>query len=134
MTAAGIAVNPSWIDYGYFAEDGGYQAVGRTQTGDDSPTAYYAANDLMAVGILRALRERSIAVPGAVSVVGTNDSPEASHMSPPLTSLRVPYKQIAATAAQMLITAIKEETTPTGHYLLSSQLIERETTARCLLS
>jgi DNA-binding LacI/PurR family transcriptional regulator len=132
MVAASIEVNPSWIDYGYFAEDGGYQAVGRTQTGDDTPTAYYAANDLMAIGILRALRERNIAVPNAVSVVGTNDSPEASHMAPTLTSLRVPYKQIAATAAQMLINAIKEDTVPAGHQLLSSQLIERETTAPCL--
>ncbi|MBX2999776.1 MAG: LacI family DNA-binding transcriptional regulator [Caldilineaceae bacterium] len=132
MTAAGIAVNPAWVDYGYFAEDGGYQAVGRTQTGDNSPTAYYAANDLMAIGILRALRERQIDVPGAVSVVGTNDSPEASHLRPALTSLRVPYKRIAAIAAHMLINAIKEDSLPTGHQILSSQLIERETTAQCL--
>lgn len=134
MSAAGIEINPAWIDYGYFAEDGGYQAVSRTRVGDDLPTAYYAANDLMAAGILRALRERSIAVPDAVSVVGTNDSPEASHMAPMLTSLRVPYKQIAVTAAQMLIDAIKEDTLPVGHRLLSSQLIERETTAQCRLA
>jgi DNA-binding LacI/PurR family transcriptional regulator len=133
MAAADIEIDPTWIDYGYFAEDGGYQAVDRTQRSNLPPTAYYAANDLMAIGILRALRERNIAVPGAVSVVGTNDSPEASHGIPTLTSLRVPYKRIAAAAAQMLINAIKEDTLPTGHQLLSSQLIERETTAQCPL-
>lgn len=131
MREAGIAVDPSWIDYGYFAEDGGYQAVERTQRGSTPPTAYFAANDLMAIGILRALREKQIAVPGAVSVVGTNDSPEASHLSPALSSLHVPYREIAATAAQMLIDAIKEDTTPTGSQLLSSTLIERATTAAC---
>ena len=131
MHEGGIAVDPSWIDYGYFAEDGGYQAVQRTQAGSTPPTAYYAANDLMAIGILRALRERQIAVPDAVSVVGTNDSPEAGHLSPALTSLHVPYREIAAAAAQMLIDAIKEDVTPTGSRIFASTLVERQTTAVC---
>jgi DNA-binding LacI/PurR family transcriptional regulator len=131
MSEAGIPIDPTWIDYGYFAENGGYQAVHRTQVGSNPPTAYYAANDLMAIGILQGLYDRNLAVPAAVSVVGTNDSPEARHLRPALTSLCVPYRRIAAMAAQILIDAIKEGTTPRRSHLLTSQLIERETTAKC---
>jgi DNA-binding LacI/PurR family transcriptional regulator len=131
MNAAHLAINPEWIDYGYFAEDGGYQAVQRMHHGDQAPTAYYAANDLMAIGILRALRERGISVPEEISVVGTNNSPEAAHLSPALSSLAVPYKKIAATAAHILINAIQEGIVPTGYVLLDSELVERQTSGPC---
>lgn len=127
MTQAGLPISEEWIDYGYFAEDGGYQAVERTRRNpDNAPTAYYAANDLMAVGILRGLCERGIRVPEDVSIVGTNDSPESAHLSPGLTSLRVPYRAIAAAAAAKLIDAIEADSQPTGYELLSSCLVERE--------
>lgn len=127
MSQAGLPVSDGWIDYGYFAEDGGYQAVERTRRNpDNAPTAYYAANDLMAVGILRGLCERGIRVPEDVSIVGTNDSPESAHLSPGLTSLRVPYRAIAAAAAAKLIDAIEADSQPTGYELLSSCLVERE--------
>lgn len=131
LEAAGIRPHSGWIDYGYFAEDGGYQAVARMMAlGDQAPTAYYAANDLMALGILRGLRERGIPVPQAVSVVGTNDSPEAGHVHPALTSLHVPYAAMAEAAASMLIQAIEEGRSPTGFTLLPCRLVVRETTAR----
>ncbi|MBI3959706.1 MAG: LacI family DNA-binding transcriptional regulator [Chloroflexi bacterium] len=131
MAAANLAVTEEWIDYGYFAEDGGYQAVERTRRDEsNAPTAYYAANDLMAIGILRGLRERGIDVPGQVSLVGTNDSPEAAHLTPPLTSLRVPYRAIAAAAANRLIDAIEAGRQPDGQELLESCLIERESVER----
>ncbi len=127
MAAAGLPVSEEWIDYGYFAEDGGYQAVERTRrSASAAPTAYYAANDLMAIGILRGLRERGIDVPRQVALVGTNDSPEAAHLTPGLTSLRVPYRAIAAAAATLLIDAIEAGRRPAGQALLESCLIERE--------
>ncbi len=129
MARAGLPVEAHWIDYGYFAEDGGYQAVARTRVKPErAPTAYYAGNDLMAVGLLRGLRERGLRVPQDVSVVGTNDSPEARHLTPELTSLRVPYREMGAAAAEMLIQAIQEGGRPRGHRLLSSKLVIRAST------
>jgi DNA-binding LacI/PurR family transcriptional regulator len=131
MQAAQLAVDERWIDFGYFAEDGGHQAVERMlPLGNAAPTAYYAANDLMAVGILRALREREIAVPGQVSVVGTNDSAEATHVVPALTTLCVPYAQMAAKAAEILIAQITsgEAAEPVQTYV-ACQLIERASSA-----
>ena len=127
MAAAGLPVSEEWIDFGYFAEDGGYQAVQHTRRSEsNAPSAYYAANDLMAIGLLRGLRERGIGVPEQVSLVGTNDSPEAAHLTPSLTSLRVPSRAIAAAAATRLIDAIEAGRQPAGQELLESCLIERE--------
>lgn len=131
MNSARVPVNPTWIDFGYFAEDGGHQAVERMlPLGSEAPTAYYAANDLMAVGILRTLREQHISVPTEVSVIGTNDSAEATHVVPALTTLRVPYAQMAARAAEILINQIisAEEPEPVQQYM-ACELIERESTA-----
>ncbi len=126
MNEAGLTVSEEWIDYGYFAEDGGYQAVERTRrTEANAPTAYFAANDLMAIGILQGLKERGLAVPEQVSVIGTNDSPEAAHLSPRLTSLQVPYRAMAAAAATRLIDAIAQGQLPRGQTTFESQLIER---------
>lgn len=127
MRAAELAVHERWIDFGYFAEAGGYQAVERMlPLGDAAPTAYYAANDLMAVGILRALRERGIAVPEQVSVIGTNDSAEATHVVPALTTLCVPYAQMAARAAEILIIQIMaDEPMEPVQSSVACQLIER---------
>lgn len=113
MAQAKLSIDPRWIEYGYFGEEGGYYAVTRmSQLGNGAPTAYYAANDLMAFGILRALREKGISVPQQVSVIGTNDSGTCLHVTPTLTTLRVPYAQMAAQAADILVQAIEEES---GH-------------------
>lgn len=127
MAEAGLSYCERWVDYGYFAEAGGYKAVERMlPLGADAPTAYYAANDLMAVGILRALRDHQIAVPQQVSVIGTNDSAEATHVVPALTTLRVPYADMAATAATLLIDMIlADEPLPPVQQALPCTLIER---------
>ncbi len=128
MQAAGLSQDEQWIDYGYFAEAGGYKAVERMlPLGKAAPTAYYAANDLMAVGILRALRAHHIAVPRQVSVIGTNDSAEAMHVVPALTTLRVPYAEMGAIAASILIESIvaDEKTTPVQRFV-ECELIQRQ--------
>lgn len=102
--------------------------------GQAAPTAYYAANDLMAVGILRALKQQ-ITVPQQVSVIGTNDSAEATHVVPALTTLRVPYATMAVTAATMLIDAIlADEVIPPRQQAIACELIERQSSGPAPLS
>lgn len=130
LSEAGISPLPEWVDYGYFAENGGYQAVQRMlRLKDQAPTAYYAANDLMAIGILRALKERGILVPSQVSVIGTNNSPDAARMVPALTSLEVPYAEIAAEAVSLLVESIEAGVMPARAKLLPCRLMERESTS-----
>lgn len=127
MQKAGIQPLPEWIDYGFFVEDGGRQAVRRmTRLGDMAPTAYYAGNDLMAIGILEALQQLDLRVPQDVSVIGTNDSPLAAHTSPALTSLYVPYSIMAARAASILIQSILAGDKPSQQATIPCNLVIRD--------
>jgi len=129
MQAAGLAINPRWIDYGYFDEPGGYTSVQRMKTlGPDSPTAYYAANDLMAVGILRAVAELGLSVPGDISVMGTNNSYISQHVTPALTTVDVPYAEIGKKAVELLITQINNLDESPSSYLMDCQLVLRSST------
>jgi DNA-binding LacI/PurR family transcriptional regulator len=133
LDGAGLARRPEWIDFGYFAEEGGYQAVQRMRPlGVEAPSAYYAANDLMAIGIMRALREQGICVPAQVSVIGTNNAPESAHVSPPLTTLAVPYAKMAAEAVEVLIRQIHQASaaTPVQKYI-DCMLLVRHSTGPC---
>ncbi|MGD2028143.1 MAG: LacI family DNA-binding transcriptional regulator [Anaerolineales bacterium] len=126
MRAAGLRVNEKWIDYGYFDDPGGYTAVQRMKDlGADMPTAFYAANDLMAVGVLRALIELGLQVPEDISVVGTNNAYISQHTSPPLTTIDVPYAGIGRKAVELLVAQMtKINQTPASH-VEGSELIIR---------
>ena len=129
MQAAGLKINPKWIDYGYFDEPGGYTAVQRMKVlRKDAPTAYYAANDLMAVGILRAITELGLQVPEDISIVGTNSSYLSQHTTPPLTSVQVPYAEIGKKAVELLISQITKRTSGPASYLEDCHLVMRSST------
>lgn len=131
LQQAGIPIDERLIDYAYFAEDGGYQSVQRMlPLGKDAPTAYYAANDLMAIGVLRALREVNIQVPEEVSVMGTNGSPESGHVVPTLTTLYVPYAEMARHAAEILIQSIENDSAASSQRLVACKILTRDSTAQ----
>lgn len=127
MAAAGLDVNPGWIDYGYFSEDGGHVSVERMVVLEEqAPTAYFAANDLMAYGILRGLRERGLRVPEDVSVFGTNDDPASSYTNPPLSTIQVPYAEMAEKAVEMLIEFIERGVLDQNSCMLECSLVLRD--------
>lgn len=130
LEEAGIELNPGWIDYGYFAEEGGTVAVKRMMAlKNEMPTAYYAANDLMAFGVIQALKEFGFSVPEDVSVIGTNDSVAALQVSPALTTIRVPYAEMAGEAVELLIEQIDEGSFKSNNRVLDCMLVVRGTTA-----
>jgi DNA-binding LacI/PurR family transcriptional regulator len=66
-------------------------------------TAVFAANDSLALGVLQALHERGLDVPGRVSVVGFDDVPEAAHFLPPLTTVSCDFQGVAQEALRLLL-------------------------------
>jgi DNA-binding LacI/PurR family transcriptional regulator len=84
----------------------GYTA-GRRLAADDSVTAVFAANDDMAIGLIRALLEAGRRVPEDVSVVGLDDIPVAAYVSPPLTTVRQPFDATAQDGLKHLVHAIE---------------------------
>ncbi len=95
------------------------------------PTAVTCYNDLVAIGVYRALRELGLSVPDDVSVVGYDDIDIAQYASVPLTTVRVPKREMGGRAAELLINSI--ESAGDGEYervFLETELVVRESTTR----
>jgi len=92
-------------------------------------TAAFASNDLMAIGLLAALRERGIRVPEDISVVGFDDVPEAPYMFPPLTTVRQDFAGLGALMMQKVLVAVEEPDSVTEATPLSTSLVVRQSTA-----
>jgi DNA-binding LacI/PurR family transcriptional regulator len=88
-------------------------------------TAVFAANDHMAVGLLRALRERSRDVPRDVSVVGFDDAPEAEYAMVPLTTVRQDFDAVAHRAVAELVSAMSGRPGGPGGITLPVELVVR---------
>jgi len=110
-----------------YSEDAGCAAAKRLL--DAAPTAIFAANDLLALGALRAARETGLPVPTDLSLVGINDIPMVNLLDPPLTTARVPQREMGAIAARMLIGLLEREPVVDRHVLLDTELIVRGSTA-----
>jgi DNA-binding LacI/PurR family transcriptional regulator len=112
--------------------DGGYRAAlafFRDVAREQRPTAVTCYNDLVAVGVLRALHELGLRVPEDVSVVGFDDIPLAEFVHVPLTTVRVPTFRMGTIAADMLITHVESKTSvPVQKAFLEAPLVVRAST------
>jgi LacI family repressor for deo operon, udp, cdd, tsx, nupC, and nupG len=104
MRAAGLTVEPALTTPGNFSIDGGQEAMARLLALHEPPTAVFAMSDEMAFGALRELRERELAVPGDMSVIGVDDHEFARVVD--LTTVRQRVAAHGATAARLVIEAI----------------------------
>ncbi|GMA30298.1 substrate-binding domain-containing protein [Litorihabitans aurantiacus] len=86
-----------------FTRDGGRAATARLLEERPDVTAIIALNDTMAIGALSVLRERGIAVPGAVSVTGIDDVQVAQDVAPALTTVRLPMAAMGRHAAHLAL-------------------------------
>lgn len=103
LRARGVRVPP--VVGGDWSARSGYAAGPALAAGD--VTAVFAANDDMAIGVIRALLEAGKRVPGDVSVVGFDDTPVAAYVTPPLTTVRQPFDAMAAEGLRLLVHAIE---------------------------
>ena len=92
-------------------------------------TAIVAANDRLAIGCYDVLEARGLRCPGDVSIVGFNDMPFVDRLRPPLTSVRVPQREIGETAAELLLAELIDASAPRGEVLLEPSLVVRGSTA-----
>jgi len=91
-------------------------------------SAVFVANDQMALGTLRALREEGIDVPGRVHVVGFDDVPEAAYYSPPLTTIRQDFAEVGRQTFGLLVDLIEGRAAP-RRVIVKPELVLRESTA-----
>lgn len=96
------------------------------------PTAVFAANDLLAIGALQAFRGAGLAVPRDISIVGVNDIPLAELIDPPLTTVRVPQREMGEMAARMLIALLEGDAVDRPQIVLEATLVVRGSTGQPL--
>jgi LacI family transcriptional regulator len=91
---------------GDFSEESGYRAGDTVLRLDPAPTAVFAANDSMAIGLLSALQEGGVRVPEQIAVTGFDDIPIARFLTPPLTTVRVGIAGLGERALERLLGAL----------------------------
>ena len=129
MRGARLSLRSDWNLPGEYNTLSGYDRTRALwQGGTDLPTALVCCNDLIALGAMHALREVGLRVPEDVSVVGFDDIPASARHHPPLTTMRLPFREGGAKAAEMLLRHISDGAA-VEQELLPMTLIERQTVA-----
>lgn len=112
---------------GDWSAAGGY-AAGAELAADPHVTAIFAANDQTALGVLRALHEAGRSVPGDVSIVGFDDTPESAYYVPPLTTVRQDFGEVGRRCVELLLTPAAGGGAP-EHVVVAPELVVRESSA-----
>ncbi|WP_143532010.1 substrate-binding domain-containing protein [Saccharothrix sp. ALI-22-I] len=123
---AGRPVPP--VELGDWTAESGYRA-GLRLAEEPRCTAVFAANDQMALGLLRAFHEHGLHVPRDVSVIGFDDIPDAGSYIPPLTTIRQDFAEVGRRCVQRLLHQIRHHATEPGTTLIPTRLVMRHSTA-----
>ncbi len=128
LQEAGLGLAPERIALGDFTWEHGYRETSRLLAQGRPPTAIVAMDDVLAAGVIRAARERGLEIPRDLSVVGFNDDPMAQLLTPPLTTVRIPARELGEAAARQLIDRLDGRIPPVRHVVLPVELVVRGTT------
>jgi LacI family transcriptional regulator len=127
LAAHAISPDPSHIRSGDFREDVAYAATREVLALPKPPTALYVANNVMLIGVMRAIAEAGFNCPSDISVVSTDDLTWSSAFRPRLTTVSQPVRDIALEAVRLLVDRIaRGSTEPPRRLILQPTLIVRE--------
>jgi LacI family xylobiose transport system transcriptional regulator len=129
MDAAGVPVDPALLCGGGFQIEEGADHARRLLALANPPTAIFACSDGYAVGVYQAAFEGGVHIPQDLSVVGFDDIPPAAWLSPALTTVRQPITDMAAEAAEMVLTLARGEPLARSRVVLAAELVVRASTA-----
>ena len=127
LAEAGVSLRAERIRQGFFSFRSGVEAAEALLSGPDRPTAVFASNDDMALGVMSVANRLGLAVPHDLSVAGFDDTPTARVIWPQLTTVRQPIAEMSAAAADLLIGRKLGDGVPVRR-LLDFQVIVRDST------
>jgi len=128
---AGIPFDPNLLVEVEINAEQTYKAVTqRLVQGGVDFTAVFCANDLSAMGFMRAAQEYGLNIPNDVSVIGFDDISSVAFLSPPLTTIRIESRQLATLAVRRLMDRVNDHDLVPIRVFLSCNLIERQSVAR----
>lgn len=126
LADAGLPYLPELVVESGLGPEQAHDAMARFLTRERDFTAVFSANDHAALGVVHALRESGLDVPGDVSVVGFDDIPTAAFVSPPLTTMRVQREELGASTVRRLQERTQLESVTPIRVEIATQLVERE--------
>ena len=129
MKEAGQTIQPAWLLNSEFTSAAGYTAAAHLLE-KSAPTAIFAGNDMIGIGILRAAAERGLRVPQDLSIVGFDDIAVSRYLYPALTTVGQSILQLGERAAGQLLARLGQRHRPTPeHTVVAPTLVVRESTA-----
>ncbi|OJX48143.1 MAG: LacI family transcriptional regulator [Chloroflexi bacterium 44-23] len=123
---SGFSVNEDIIVQGDFHPTSGYKAALEILTNPSRPTAIFAFNDLMAIGVIRAASEKGLRVPQDLAVVGFDDIELTQYVTPSLTTMAQPKLQMGMEAVRLLTERMQDNSLPAQTIMLETKLIVRD--------
>ena len=131
LQSVNLMIEPSLILNGDFHPESGLELGRAMLSRTDAPTAIFACNDLMAIGVLRAATELGLRVPKDLSLVGYDDIELASYTNPALTTIKQPKLEMGSTTLRFLLRRIKEKQSAPQHALLPVSMVIRGSSGAC---
>lgn len=130
LARAGLPVDESLVERCGTTIEAGYQATQRLLRAQ--PTAIVVINDLLAMGVLRALADADLQVPQDISVASFDDIHMAAYLNPALTTVRLDAEQLGRSAIHMILDRLRNPKMPTQKLYIASDLIIRASTGRAV--
>jgi DNA-binding LacI/PurR family transcriptional regulator len=126
LREAGIAIRSDFVEEAAYSKAGGYSAGLSLLRLNPPPTAIFAGNDLIALGVLHAVRELGIRCPEDISLVGFDDLDISSMTNPPIFTVSQSGYELGATALRLLLDRVANWDGPPRHVVLPTELRMRE--------
>lgn len=121
-----------FIKLGKFTPASGYELMKKSLQNKNRPTAYFIANDSMAIGAYKAISEAGLKIPNDISIIGFNDISTAQFIIPPLTTVKVYTEFMGETAVDLIIERIKKDREISKKVIIPTKLIKRDSVEKCL--
>ncbi|MCU1773898.1 LacI family DNA-binding transcriptional regulator [Pseudomonas sp. 13B_3.2_Bac1] len=128
LKEAGITVRPERMLESDFTSTGGYNAAA-VLLQSNPPSAIFAGNDMIGIGVLRAAAERNVRVPSELSVIGFDDIQMSRYVYPALTTVGQSILQLGEMAAEVLLRRIATPSLVTDQRIVTPSIVLRESTA-----
>jgi DNA-binding LacI/PurR family transcriptional regulator len=129
LQEAGIPFDETMVIEGDWSATSGQSALQSFVEDGRVPTAVFAQNDRMAMGVLRAARDANLRIPSQLAVIGVDDMPLSSYFDPPLTTMRQDMPLIGQKATRMLLDIIQNKNITIREVKLPAQLVVRQSTS-----
>lgn len=125
LSSHGLRTDPELIVEGNFLPSGGYAATKKLLGLQPPPDAIFCANDLTAVGAYQAIAEAGLRIPDHMGVIGYDDQEIARQLTPPLSTVLLPHREMGEWAVDFLLTEKRQKSRRTQTFKLECPVVRR---------